>query len=103
MSVCFYTEFNTLSKEFSTTFRSINKNETTEMCAKRNSEYAIWSRLLCETINVYGTSMYKSNISIYYHGINCLLLFSSFVTAFNSPTSTTPQLSVAAIFANING
>eukprot|EP01084_Bolivina_argentea_P132010 232949_1 len=103
MSVCFYTDFDNLSKEFSRTFRSMNENETIEMCAKRNAEYAIWSRLLCETVNIYGTDINYSNISIFYHGINCLLLFSSFITALNSPTSTTPQLTVAAIFASNNG
>eukprot|EP01084_Bolivina_argentea_P065952 120229_1 len=106
LAIIFYTSYDTLSYNFSKTFRSTNKTETFNDCKARNSEYALWSRLLCEAVNVFGKTVgYKwgSKIKIFYHGINCLLYFSSFVSTFNSPISTSPQITVAAIFAKPNG
>eukprot|EP01084_Bolivina_argentea_P278504 475815_1 len=104
MAVLFYTDFDNLSHHFSSTFRSTKKCENNIYdCMKNNAEYAHWSKLLIETVNVFGFKMKDSKIKIFYHGIDNLLIFSSFVTVFNSPTSTTTQISVAGIFADANG
>eukprot|EP01084_Bolivina_argentea_P283875 486304_1 len=103
MALCLYTSYDSLSKKFSETFRSLTKAHDVDICSHRNKEYAIFSQLLCEAVNVYGTKMRDSGIKSYYHGINRLLLFDSFVTSFNCPISTSPQLLVAAIFATQNG
>eukprot|EP01084_Bolivina_argentea_P094899 170624_1 len=102
MSVIFYTDYDTLSYNFSKTFRNIRQNETKIEIQKRNGEYFIWSRLLAETVNGYGDLVYDSNISVYYHGVS-VVYFSQFVAAFNSPTSTTKILSVARFFATDRG
>ena len=103
LSILFYTDCSTLSYHFSSTFRSLNESDTFKLCKKRNSEYWHFSKLLIETVNSFGTKMSSSKIKIFYHGISDLLLFSSFVTIFNSPTSTTTQFSVATVFAKENG
>eukprot|EP01084_Bolivina_argentea_P090681 163350_1 len=103
MSILFYTDFDSLSYHFSTTFRKINNKQTINDCIEQNKNYAHLSRLLCETVNAYGTTMSDTKINIFYHGISCLLLFPAFLTTFSSPTSTTVQISVATIFAKTKG
>eukprot|EP01084_Bolivina_argentea_P092674 166709_1 len=110
LALYLYTSFDSLSYNFSSTFRSLNNTQTFKDCMLRNAEYAIWAKLLSETVNVWGTTVHwfryaaaGSRIKVYYHGINCLLYFTSFVTTFNSPTSTSPQIAVATIFAKKTG
>ena len=57
---------------------------------------------MVETVNVFGTKMNESKVSVFYHGVS-LMYFDSFRAAFNGPTSTTTALAVAAIFAADNG
>eukprot|EP01083_Nonionella_stella_P030273 83009_1 len=103
MSVLFYTDFSDLSYHFSSTFRSLHNTDTFQICRARNSEYCHMSKLLIEMVNLFGCSLTKSKIPIFYHGISELLIFSSFITIFNAPTSTTTQLSAATVFADTNG
>ena len=107
LSVLLYTNFDTLSYQFSCTFRKMSLNETIESCRDRNKEFAIWSRLLIETVELFGTMMggiFSNNkLQTFYHGISAPLVFSGFLTFFSSPTSTSTQLPVAAIFANNDG
>eukprot|EP01083_Nonionella_stella_P240223 839977_1 len=102
LSVLFYTDFDTLSYNFSRTFRKISPQETMQELKARNSEYWHWSKLLIETVNCWGYSMRQCKISAFYHGVS-KVYFNAFVTRFSSPTSTTTQLSVAAIFARNSG
>eukprot|EP01083_Nonionella_stella_P032771 89669_1 len=103
LSVLLYTDFSTLSYHFSSTFRKKNASQTVEMCAQRNAEYAIWSKLLSQTVNIFGQSIQDTKIEIYYHGISQLLIFSTFLSFYNAPTSTTTQCTVAAIFSGDKG
>lgn len=89
LTVILYTDYSKLCFKFSQTFRAIDKSDTMEICKKRNSEYANWSKLLAETINLYGDRARKN--VIYYHGINKLMIFSEFASYYSSPTSTTVQ------------
>eukprot|EP01084_Bolivina_argentea_P278507 475825_1 len=102
LSVLLYTDLDKLSYYFSSTFRSLT-GSTLEEDAKRNAEYANWSRFLIETVSFFGTSVNESHIETYYHGINCKLIFTSFCSKCIGPTSTTAQLSVACIFAKSQG
>eukprot|EP01083_Nonionella_stella_P243364 848090_1 len=80
MSVLFYTDFSDLSYHFSSTFRSLHNTDTFQICRARNSEYCHMSKLLIEMVNLFGCSLTKSKIPIFYHGISELLIFSSFIT-----------------------
>eukprot|EP01084_Bolivina_argentea_P160830 280033_1 len=102
LTVVFYTDYDTLSYNFSSTFRKLKQDETNEEVLQRNKEYFNWSKMLCETVNIFGTQMKSSKIKAFYHGVS-LMYFTSFVTSFNGPTSTTTKLQVATIFAKNDG
>eukprot|EP01084_Bolivina_argentea_P273198 465300_1 len=101
MAVLFYTDYSDLSYHFSSTFRALNESDTFETNCQRNSEYAHWSNLLCQAVNCFGPKAKQG--AVYYHGINKMMIFKSFTSYYNSPTSTTFQKSVAAIFAAETG
>ena len=105
MSVIFYTDYSQLSFSFSATFRKRSKNETNQEMKQRNSFFWNWSKLLMETVHLYGYRYNYFNwqnpepqIKTLYHGISTMY-FSSFITRFCGPTSMTRQISVASIFA----
>eukprot|EP01084_Bolivina_argentea_P269434 457924_1 len=102
MSLLFYTDYSKLSYHFSKTFRKIHVSETIYSLKKRNSYYFHWSKILRETVELYGTPIGESNIDVFYHGVS-FLHFDKFVTSFYSPTSTTKQLAVATIFSDSKG
>eukprot|EP01084_Bolivina_argentea_P134420 237112_1 len=102
LSVIFYTDYDTLSYHFTKSFRPVAKDDTYAQIQKRNSEYWCWSKSLIETINTWGTTVSESEIEKFYCGVS-RLYFEGFIATFNSPTSTTCQLSVAAMFAQNNG
>eukprot|EP01084_Bolivina_argentea_P077589 140783_1 len=93
LSIILYTDYDTLSYNFSCTFRGLKG------C---NKEYGNWSKYLIEAVNCYGTPMCKSSVKVLYHGVS-FMYFNKFIAKFNSPTSTTTKLQVATIFAKNNG
>eukprot|EP01084_Bolivina_argentea_P065419 119243_1 len=101
-SIILYCGFTTLSYEFSKTFRKIDESEDIETCKQRNREYAHLSKLLLETVNIFG---YVGNKECpkYYTGINNAMIFNSFSGSFSSPTSTSAQIEVAWRFAGVKG
>eukprot|EP01084_Bolivina_argentea_P059463 108596_1 len=102
LSVILYTDYDSLSHKFSETFRKIRNSETWYTMKQRNGEYWNWSKMLSETVNVFGTSIGDMKVKTFYHGTS-LLYFDSFIALFNSPTSTTTKLSIATIFAKNDG
>ena len=70
--------FDSLSYEFSKTFRVINTKETVKEIEKRNREYFIWSKLLRECVLNWGLRWYTycwNDVKSLYHGINKPLYF----------------------------
>ena len=74
LSIICYTDFDTLSYNFSTTFRKLNKTETNKEMKQRNSEYWHWSKRLRECVECYGTTVHHDTINIYYHGVSYMVL-----------------------------
>eukprot|EP01084_Bolivina_argentea_P276941 472648_1 len=104
-AVKLYTDFSTLNRIFCSTFRlqKLTKNiyERMESLKRRNQNFAIWSKLLIESVQNYGTlALSKTK---YYRGISQEFLFKKFIARFHVPLSTTTDLSIAARFAGING
>ncbi len=68
---------------------------------ERNSEFAIWSKLLCESVQSFGDCMSdeKEAIQTVYRGINNNFIFNKFVARFNAPTSCSTK--VFNIFINM--
>eukprot|EP01084_Bolivina_argentea_P304203 525301_1 len=58
MCIILYTDWTDLSCQYSKTFRKTSANQSINYIKQRNSEYAIWSRLMRETIQYYGHKRY---------------------------------------------
>ena len=114
LSVLFYTDYSSLSYNFSASFRKKCASETNESLKLRHSCYYHWSRLLHETVHLYGNVLNAKHldkdgdvndafdedepfIGILYHGVS-YMYFNSFVCRFFSPTSLTRQLEVKLIY-----
>ncbi len=93
LTICLYTDYDSLSCEFSKSFRKISSDKSDEDTKKRNMEYREWSRILRETVECYGTTMEQTKIKVFYHGVS-MIYFDSFIATFCCPTSTTAQLEV---------
>eukprot|EP01084_Bolivina_argentea_P020494 38111_1 len=103
LSVILYTDYDSLQYKFSETFRKIFVDESQQLLKNRGNEFWNWSKTLIETVNAFGTMVKDSNISVFYHGISSPIYFPSLIPTFNSPTSTTPKLSIACQFAKAGG
>eukprot|EP01083_Nonionella_stella_P030425 83403_1 len=113
LSIVLYTDYDTLSREFSATWRKNRKNETLQEIATRHREFWFWGKTLVDTVHLYGTNINsifrnilrrssRSSPVKFYHGMP-RLYFAAMAAHFNSPTSTTSRLEVAQLFARDNG
>ena len=102
LTIILYSDYDTLSNRFSSTFRKVLEDEDSDYTRKRNQEFWNWSKTLIETVNVYGTGIKDSKIPAFYHGVS-FMYFNSFAASFNSPTSATTKLQIAHIFATDDG
>merc|ERR1712228_136219 len=102
IALMLYTNMDDLQREFKKGCRFlVEDNENVDLVKLRNAEIANWCRLLWESITFFGESISKKQV--FYHGLNCKLLFGSVIAAFNCPTSTTVNKSVAYNFSTDNG
>ena len=102
LSIILYSDYSKLCYEFSKTFRRIPVKESDDALRERNREYWNWSKLLRETVEFWGAPIGKSSTRRFYSGCSYLVL-DAFVASFCGPTSTSPQLAVATIFAKSDG
>eukprot|EP01084_Bolivina_argentea_P205254 350680_1 len=70
VSVLCYCNFSAQCYSFGETFRKLHKYESDEDMKKRHREYAIWGRLVRETVECFGIEMGESNIPYFYHGVS---------------------------------
>ena len=103
LSIILYTDTTTLSYHFSKSFRKLSINEPNFRFRARKSEYWNWSKIITETVNLYGTDMQHRKSDIFYTGISTKVVFNELIAFFNCPTSTTTEKSIAITFANENG
>ena len=94
MAIILYCDYYDLTFWFKSTFRKITDNETHQQIKNRNREYWWWSRILTETIELYGKRICKSKTQISFHGVT-QMTFPAFSAHFCGPTSTTPIIEVA--------
>eukprot|EP01084_Bolivina_argentea_P224276 379296_1 len=97
-----YCNFDNLSHQFSTTFRKVKSDETVHELIKRNQEYHHFSKILCNTVMAFGTTLIKSKVKKFYHGCS-KLIFTKFCAEFYGPISTSTHIEVATLFARNNG
>ena len=103
LSIILYADTTALSSEFSSTFRKMAKYETLSMTKSRNSKYWWWSKILRETVELYGERAWKMEASAFYTGMGIVLSMPSFVIRLCSPTSTSIHLEVALKFSGESG
>eukprot|EP01084_Bolivina_argentea_P311072 538398_1 len=70
---------------------------------RRHKEYAIWGRLLRETVECFGLLVTRSDIPYFYHGVSNTLIFDSTTIQLCAPTSTTADSHIAATIFGANG
>ena len=114
LSIILRCDWTILCTKFSSTFRKLKPYESLSSVKQRNSEYAIWSRLIRETVEYYGqrgfgdynNTKYQYDNKIvgpFYCGINCMMNIPSFNIRICSPQSVSKQISVATRFAGNHG
>eukprot|EP01084_Bolivina_argentea_P176950 306109_1 len=102
LSLKLYTDYDTLSGKFSSTFRKGSDCKSDEDLTEKNLEFGNWSKILAETVNCFGKIIKYSSTKVFYHGISFLYI-GKFLATFNAPTSTTTKLQIATIFAKHDG
>eukprot|EP01084_Bolivina_argentea_P121721 215692_1 len=90
--IVLYSDYYELCSNMRSTFM-MSENETLIGLKARNSEYSNMSRLLFETVELYGTSVYNSKVNVFYHNISHHI-FAAFVLYLSAPTSTTATFQV---------
>eukprot|EP01084_Bolivina_argentea_P196611 337045_1 len=101
MAVMSYCNIDNLQSSFKNGFRITDKCENMIDIKGKQSEIAIWTRLVLESVVLFGEQFtYDDTV---YHGLNSKLQFDHLSAVFSMPTSTTVSLAVAQRFAiNVN-
>ena len=104
ISVILYTDYSNLSSHFSSTFRKNGPFDTLENVKNRNRRYFWMSKLLRETVEIFG-ECHENNglVGPFYSGISRVINFANFFLRLSSPTSTTIHIEVAMKFSGDNG
>ena len=98
ISMKLYTDFTDTQREFKRHCRRRYKGESVESVMERNSEIAIWSRLMRECIMFWGKTMGKKET--FYCGLTARLVLNSTKNRFECPLSTTGNRDVAERFTD---
>eukprot|EP01084_Bolivina_argentea_P122941 217892_1 len=99
MSLIFRCDFSQLCSSFSATFRKLKANETIESVKTRNQNYYWMSKLLRESVEVFG---YKCKSTVY-TGMGIVMEIPELRMRLCSPTSTSIYIEVATKFSGRNG
>lgn len=102
LSLIFYVDFDVFAFKLKSTFMKQYIDETDISLKMRHSVFANWSKIMTETIELYGTSLRFNKISTLYHSTE-FMHYGLFTATFNSPTSMTRYLEVATMFTNDDG
>eukprot|EP01084_Bolivina_argentea_P113058 201587_1 len=102
LSVALYCNHDDLCTEFSTTFRMTNPLQQLSFVHKRNREFSNWSRLLRETVEIYGGCNYSIK-GPFYCGMDRIMVMNEFNIRLCAPTSTSLEIEVADRFGGDNG
>ena len=102
MAVSLYCGYSALCTAFSSTFRSKTMNESLESIKSRNRDFWWMSKLLRETVQLFGSDRYQES-GPFYCGINVIIAIPQFNIRLCGPNSTTKQRHIAQRFAGQNG
>eukprot|EP01084_Bolivina_argentea_P253045 424949_1 len=90
-----------MQRQYKNAFRSLSKDTNQNDIRIRQSEIAIWMKLLFEAVSLFGNT-FKFNEKVY-HGLSCKLKFEFMGNTFSIPTSTSMSYAVAERFATNAG
>eukprot|EP01084_Bolivina_argentea_P076522 138696_1 len=115
LAVILYCDETELQNEFSKTFRKQNSYDSMPSVKRRNREFANWSRLLREIVEVFGCGDYYlskdtdgkkkvvDNKGTYYCGMSFVMAMPALNITLCCPTSTSKTLEIAETFAGSDG
>eukprot|EP01084_Bolivina_argentea_P279156 477211_1 len=107
LSICLYCDWNELCTAFSSTFRKIKPYEPISEVMARNREFANFSRILRETVEIFGCADFSLDGRIvkgpFYCGISHQMVLPEISMRLNGPTSTSKQIEVAQTFGGDDG
>ena len=103
MSIILYTDYSDLSCHFTSSFRQSTHFEPIQATIQRHRIYYWWSRLLKETVIVYGSNSENGLYGPFYCGMSTVMTLSQFNIKLFSPTSTSCHLEVAMKFSGEDG
>ena len=108
ISMILYSDYTALSSEFSATFRRKSQFEPLTRTKQRHRNYYWMSRLLRETVAVYGQSNHWDNPNgklggPFFCGMSMVMNMPQFAMTLFSPTSTSCHMEVALKFAGEEG
>ena len=103
-SLILYTDYSDLSRDFSQSFRRKTSYEMLESIKRRNSEYWFMSKILRETVEIFGGYSYNDTLlGPYYCGMKVVMNMPSFNIRLCAPTSTSWNIEVAIKFSGEDG
>eukprot|EP01083_Nonionella_stella_P031374 85915_1 len=102
MSLLIYCDFTNLCTKFSATFRFIPADDSLQSVKARNSAYWWLSKILRETVQLFGSNRYDAH-GPFYCGMNFLMYIYQFNIRLCGPTSTTSSKDATATFHEGNG
>ena len=103
ISVILYCDYTKLSGHFSSTFRKKGVMDTLQNIKSRNREYFWMSKLLRETVEIFGETLKDGLAGPFYSGLSVVLNIPNFFIRLSSPTSTSVQIQVAIKFGGDDG
>eukprot|EP01083_Nonionella_stella_P227076 805958_1 len=119
LAVVLYTDRSDLCSAFGNTFRKLNFFEELQSIKERNSQFAIWSRLLREAVQYFGHSgrgewdpahidtanaqKYKVLKGPFFCGLGKVMVIPQFNIRLCGPTSTSRHREIAAQFSGEDG
>ena len=103
MSVILYCDYSKLSADFSSTFRKNGAFDTLHNMKARNSRYYWMSKLLRETVEIFGECRNDGLLGPFFSGLSMVISIPNFFLRLYSPTSTSVHIEVAMKFSGDNG
>ncbi len=104
VSLVLYTDYSELCKNFSSSFRKMKSYEPVESIKKRNAVYGWMSKILRETVELFGGCSRDETLSgPFYSGMGVVMNMPSFNIRLCSPTSTSCTIEVAIKFSGDHG
>ena len=105
IAVILYCDYTKLSTHFSSTFRKSGPWDTLQNIKNRNRKYFWMSKLLRETVEIFGAYSVGRDqlIGPFYSGLSKVINFPNFFIRLSSPTSTSIHIEVAMKFSGDQG